>query len=184
MHKLKSKLWPYYYAGQFLLLRWTGHIPSHAIRNLIYRLFGIQLGVHSVIYSGAEIRTPKKLTIGAGSIIGHGAILDARHGIRIGRNVNFSTGVWIWTLQHDYRDAQFAATGGPVEIDDDAWLSCRVTILPGVRIGRGAVVAAGSVVTKDVEPYAVVGGVPAKKIGERPRDLQYDLGRGRPTPFI
>lgn len=102
-------------------------------------------------------------------------MLDARNGITIGNNVSLSMGVWIWTMEHDPQDSYYQAKGGPVVIEDYAWISCRVVILPGVTIGQGAVVAAGAVVTKDVPPYEIVGGVPAKVIGERTKDLRYTL---------
>jgi maltose O-acetyltransferase len=89
--------------------------------------------------------------------------------------------VAIWTWQHDYRHPLFHAFGGPVVIGDRAWLSFRTTILPNVTIGEGAVVAAGAVVTCDVPPFAVVGGIPARIIGHRPTDLTYDFcKRARP----
>jgi acetyltransferase-like isoleucine patch superfamily enzyme len=160
---------------EYMILNITGHIPSHHIRNLIYRLFGMKVGKGSHIYGGAEIRSPYYITIGKGSSIGHHAILDGRGRLTIGNNVNLSTGVWIWTAQHDVNDLHFKSYSVPVIIGDFAWLSCRTTILPGVTIGEGAVVAAGAVVTKDVEPYTIVGGIPAQKIGERPHGLQYEL---------
>jgi maltose O-acetyltransferase len=75
-------------------------------------------------------------------------------------------------------DPNFGCESAPVVIEDFAWISCRTVVLPGTRIGKGAVVAAGAVVTKDVEPYSIVAGVPAKKIGERSRDLNYYLKSG------
>ena len=62
-----------------------------------------------------------------------------------------------------------------VYIDDDVWVGCNVTILKGVHIGRGAVIAAGAVVTKDVAPFTIVGGVPAKKIGNRFKSVEETL---------
>ncbi|MBT9489739.1 MAG: acyltransferase [Rubrivivax sp.] len=144
----------------------------------------MRIGANSYIYMGAEIRHPKGIEIGDDCIIGHRSILDGRLGIKIGKNVNFSTGVWIWTVQHDPQDSNFKDEGGAVIIEDYAWISCRVVILPNVRIGTGAVVAAGAVVTSDVDPYTIVGGVPARKIGERNRDLRYRLGSGPPIPFV
>ncbi|WP_370630610.1 DapH/DapD/GlmU-related protein [Mucilaginibacter sp. 21P] len=82
----------------------------------------------------------------------------------------------IWTLHHDYNSPDFAQAGAPVVIEDYAWVCSRAIILPGVTIGRGAVVAAGAVVTRDVAPYTVVGGTPAKKIADRNPDLVYNLG--------
>ena len=68
-----------------------------------------------------------------------------------------------------------ASKGGLVVIIDRAWISCRVVILPGVTVGEGAVVAAGAVVTKNVPPYTIVAGVPAKEVGKRTKDLRYKL---------
>jgi len=81
-------------------------------------------------------------------------------------------------MQHNVNDPDFRGESAPVIIGDYAWISCRTVLLPGVRIGEGAVVAAGAVVTKDVEPYAIVGGVPAKNIGERSQGLRYRLNSG------
>lgn len=139
-----------------------------------------------VIYSGAEIRNPTQLFIGKGTIIGDNAILDARAGITIGENVNFSSNVSIWTYQHDYRDSYFACNTdhvGPVTIGNRAWIGPNVIILRNVTIGEGAVIAAGAVVTHDVPPYTLVGGIPAKVIGKRPTDLKYEF-TGKHAHFI
>lgn len=160
----------------FVVLYLSGFAPSQRLRIWIYKkIFAIRIGESTAIYHGCEIRSPRNLVIGSYSSIGDRCILDARSGLNIGDSVNFSTGVWIWTMQHDHRDRAFCCVGAPVSIGDHAWLSCRSVILPGVTIGEGAVVAAGAVVTKDVEPYTIVGGVPARKIGERTRDLDYKL---------
>lgn len=162
---------------EFYLLKIIGYFPSHHIRNLIYHASGMQIGKGSHIYSGAEIRNQFGIKIGKGTSIGHNAILDGRGGLVIGNSVNFSSGVWIWTVEHSITSANFEGVSAPVKIEDYVWLSCRVTVLPGVTIGEGAVACAGAVVTKNVEPYAIVAGVPAKKIGERPRGLTYELSK-------
>ena len=90
-------------------------------------------------------------------------------------NVNVSSNVSIYTLQHDHRDPKFGTIGGKVVIGDRVWLGSNVIVLPGVTIGEGAVCCAGCVVTKAVEPYAVVAGIPAKKVNERPRNLMYEF---------
>lgn len=165
----------------------TGFIPSHHLRNFLYRyVWLVDMEPKVIIYWGAEIRASEQLHIGRGSIIGDKAILDARRGgIYIGKNVNFSTGVHLWTGQHDYNDPYFRSMPGkrgPIKIKDRVWIGPGVTILHSVTIGEGAVVAAGAVVTKDVEPYALVAGIPAKKIGERARDLRYEFS-GEPSHF-
>jgi len=175
--KLYQWLSPVLIPIEFLTLKATGHIPSHHIRNLIYRTFGMRIGRGSHIYGGVEVRNPRGIMIGTGTSIGHNVILDGRGGLVIGNNVNFSSGVWVWTVEHDVASPDFKGSSAPVAVEDYAWLSCRVTVLPGITLGEGAVVAAGAVVTKDVEPYTIVGGVPAKKIGERPRGLHYVLSK-------
>ncbi len=175
------------YIHGFLILSVSlvGYLPSNWIRRVLYkRLYRVRIGKRVAFYGGAEIRYPWNLSIGDGTSIGNRVILDARKGIKIGNNVNLSTGVWIWTLQHDPQDKGFRADGAPVVIGDYVWISCRATILPGVSIGQGAVVAAGAVVTKDVAEYTIVGGVPAREIGKREQDLHYDLGQHGHIPFI
>ncbi len=167
----------------YLLLGIIAYIPSQTLRVYLYSLAGIKIGQRTVIYGGVEFRSPKNVFIGDNTIIGHRSLLDGRAGIKIGNNVNISLGVYIWTVQHDYNDPYFGTKSGSVIIEDYAWLSCRAVILPNVTIGKGAVVAAGAVVTKNVPPYAVVGGVPAKIIGERTRDLRYELGNFTTIPF-
>lgn len=157
------------------LLTLVDYVPFHQLRKLAYRLSGIGIGRHTSFHWRARFYRPWKLKIGENSIIGNDAMLDARKGITIGNNVSLSMGVWIWTMEHDPQDPDYSAKGGPVTIQDYAWVSCRATILPGVTIGKGAVVAAGAVVTKGVQPYTIVGGVPAKVIGTRTADLRYVL---------
>ncbi len=160
-----------------LCLYWISIFPSHHVRNFFYRyVYQIEMGEGAIFYKGTEIRNTAGLRIGNGVVIGDDAILDARAGIEIGNNVVLASNVSIWTYQHDYRDPEFRCTPehfGPVKIGDRAWIGPNTVILHDVTIGEGAVVAAGAVVTKDVPSYSLVGGVPAKVIGERPRNLTY-----------
>lgn len=157
----------------------VGMIPSHHIRKFIYKwMFGVDIQRKVVIYFGSEIRAHANLHIGEGSIIGDRAILDARSGIYIGKNVNLSSNVRVWTYQHDHSDPNFNCTKdkvGPVYIGDRVWIGPDVTILHSVSIGEGAVVAAGAVVTNDVPPFTIVAGVPAKVIGHRNKNLVYEF---------
>lgn len=168
----------------------VGKIPSHCIRKWIYScVFHVNLDKSSVVYYGVEIRCHRKLSVGKGSVIGDKAILDARNGLTIGRNVTLSSNVSIYTEQHDHRNPDFlciSTTGVKpcsVTIDDYVWLGPNVIVLPGVHIGEGAVVGAGAVVTKDIPPYTVNAGIPAKTVGERPKNLRYDRS-GNHLPFL
>ena len=187
IRNLATRLY-FYFMG---LLRYfdiqVGLIPSHHIRNFIYRhILGVKMEENAIIYYGGEIRDHFNLKIGKGSIVGDRAILDARNGIDIGENVNLSSCVSIWTEQHDYRDTEFRCRSSKsfrVKIGNRAWIGPNVIILHSVEIGEGAVVGAGSVVTKDVAPFSVVAGIPAKQVRERPRDLKYEFN-GKYTPFL
>ena len=156
-----------------------GTIPSNRVRKTIYRMLSLNIHPKTTIHFRTEIRCPRKLTLGEGTIIGDNAILDARSGLTLGRNVNLSSNVSIYTLQHDHRDPYFRCNEHlrkmSVEIDDRVWLGSNVIVLPGVHIGEGAVCCAGCVVTKDIPPYTVVAGIPAKKVGERPMNLKYEF---------
>ena len=166
--------------GSRYLIYNIGTIPSVHLRRLLYKGLGAHISPKVVFHFRTEIREPWSLHIERGSIIGDNAILDARNGLHIGKNVNLSSNVSIYTEQHDHRDPHFgnpdpAVRKMSVEIDDRAWLGSNVIVLPGVHIGEGAVCCAGCVITKDVEPYAVVAGIPAKKVSERPQVLKYEF---------
>ena len=163
----------------FLLLQYTGKVPSQHVRHAIYRrIYGLKMGRGSVIYNSCELRDPRNIVIGNFTSIGDHCVLDGRGGLTIGHSVNFSTGAWVWRIQHRVNDRGFGIYKAAVIIEDYAWISCRTVLLPGVRIGSGAVVAAGAVVTKNVDPFSIVGGVPAKQIGVRSRDLHYRTTSG------
>lgn len=136
--------------------------PNHRVRVGLLRAWGAQIHPTATIYHGFQVRAACLLKVGARTIIGDGAILDARAGLTIGSDVNFSTGVHIWTAQHDWSSDNFAYVKGAVTIGDRAWLGPRVTVLPGTEIGEGVVLAAGAVAKGVLEPYGLYAGVPAK----------------------
>lgn len=149
---------------------WLGSIvsrvPSRKLRLFFLRLLGASIGKVSM-FSGFEIRNPKRLIIDDGCSIGPRVTLDARKGLKIEKNVTIASEVMIWTLHHDYNDVNFKTVGNEVVIGEYSWICSRSIILPGVKIGKGAVIASGSVVTKDVADFDIVGGIPAKVIGKR-----------------
>ena len=151
----------------------AGNVPAHRARRLVYRLFGVRIGRGSIIHWQTRFFQPSGIEIGEYCNIGNGAFLDGRRGLKIGNCVATGSEVMIYTLQHDIDSPTFEVAGGPVEIGDYVYIGPRAIILPNVRIGRGAVVGAGAVVTQDVPEYAVVGGVPARFIRERAHDLRY-----------
>lgn len=124
------------------------------------------------VWEMAWIKFPENISIGDDVRIHPMTYLDASAGIEIGSHVGISPGVSIYSINHRYRDADhlYSEQGyefGNVLIEDDVWIGARSVILAGVRLARGTVVAAGTVVTKDTEPYSVVAGVPARIISRR-----------------
>lgn len=155
-----------------------GYTPSHYIRRFFYRLSGMKIGKGSAIHMEARFYNPSKIEIGEDSIIGEGAVLDGRDKLTIGSHVDIATDVMIYNAEHDVNSPDFQAVTARVTIEDDVFIGPRAIILPGVRIGKGAVIGAGAVVTKDVMAGKIVGGVPAKEIGERKtKNFNYKLGR-------
>jgi len=161
-----------------MLLFIIGYIPSHYIRRFFYRISGIKIGRGSTIHSRAVFYDPKNIVIGEDTIVGEDAVLDGRGPLVIGSHTDIASQVMIYNGQHDVQNADFKAIVEPVTLGDYVFIGPRAIILPGVKIGKGAVVGAGAVVTKDVADFSIVGGVPAKVIGERSvKDLNYKLGR-------
>ena len=150
------------------------HIPSHIVRRAWYRhVLGWQIAPEVDIMMGQHIQmagirsTGKKIRIGRGTIINHDCLMHVTGGFIIGENVSISAEVGLITGGHDINDPLFSVHYKPIVIGNYAWIGVRATILRGVTIGEGAVVMAGAVVTRDVPPYTVVGGVPAKFVAER-----------------
>lgn len=157
----------------------VGYVPFHHIRRLFYRVAGMTIGKGSSIHMYARFYNLAGIKIGQDSIIGEFAVLDGRAPLVIGNHVDVASEVMFYNAEHGINEADFAAhTLGEIRVGDYVFIGPRAIILPGVTIGEGAVVGAGAVVTKDVPPYAIVGGVPAKVIGERKnKKLHYMLGR-------
>ncbi len=178
--KVSNRIWNVIIETEVALLHLAGHVPIHWFRKLIYRLGGLTIGRGSTIHTGVRFYDPRNIIIGEDSIVGERTVLDGRAVLTIGNHVDIASEVMIYNSEHDVHDVEFKAKSGEVQIDDYAFIGPRAIILPGVKIGKGAVVAAAAVVTKDVAPYAIVAGVPAKTIGERRvKDLKYKLGRPR-----
>jgi acetyltransferase-like isoleucine patch superfamily enzyme len=178
--KIVNRFYNYFLDIELMVLRWVSHVPSHTFRKLFYSLAGVKIGRGSTIHMWANFFDPSGITIGKDTIIGDHAFLDGRASLRIGDHVDVASSVMIYNSEHDLESEGFFARTQTVEIGDYVFIGPRAIILPGVKIGRGAVIAAGAVVTKDVPDFTIVGGVPAKAIGERKnKNPNYKLGRPR-----
>jgi len=164
----------------YICNEWIATIPSHFVRNLYYdKIMGFDIDKSCSVLMHCAFDCARNLVIGKNSVINARCRLDNRGTITIGENVSISQEVVILTADHDADRADFAGRTLPVHIGDYAWIGTRAMILPGVKIGKGALVAAGALVTSDVMPYAVVAGVPARVIKMRREDLNYQTGYRR-----
>ncbi len=178
--KITNRIYNYWLDFLLMNLRFVGHIPFHTIRNFCYRSAGMKIGKNSTIHMWANFFEPRNIRIGEDTKIGDHAFLDGRAPLIIGNHTDIASYVMIYNSEHDLEDPYFRAILEPVEIGDYVFIGPRAIVLPGVKIGKGAVIAAGAVVTKDVKDFVIVGGVPAKPIGERKnKKLNYRLGRAR-----
>lgn len=154
--------------------RIVARIPFHWARLLYYRkVLKIRIGKGSSIFMDAWFDTVGGITIGENSTVNQKCRLDARGEVTIGNCVSISSEVCILTAEHDIQSSIFESREAPVRIEDYVFIGTRAMILPGVWLKKGAVIAAGAVVTKDVEPYTIVAGVPAREIGRRNAKLEY-----------
>jgi acetyltransferase-like isoleucine patch superfamily enzyme len=166
-------------------------VPSFTLRHGWYRrVLGIEIGRKTGISLGCFVWSygPRQLrrgglTIGSFTRINRDCCLDARGGLSIGDNVSISLETMILTAAHVVDDPAFPVENRPVVVEDHVYIGARALIMPGVTLGRGSVVAAGAVVTRDVEPLAIVAGVPAREIGTRAATAtQYTLEQ--PLPLL
>lgn len=142
---------------------------GQAGRRAAFVKLGADIAPDVALSYGVFIRFPRNVSIGAGSRLSGRVRIEAWAQVTIGRCCMFNDDVLVLTAQHDVDTPEFAADVRPVVIEDYVWLPQRIVVLPGVRLGEAAVVGTGSVVTRDVPPYAVVAGNPARIVRERAR---------------
>ena len=166
-------------AGSILSFSYSsiiGRLPSRTIRTAFLKAYLASLGQASAIQMGCRFLNGRKVYLGDRNVINFGCLFVGRHyKIQTGNDVSIGPEATILTLGHDPHSPNFANRGGDVIIGSYVWISYRAIVLPGVTIGEGAVVGAGAVVTKDVEPYTIVAGNPARVINKRSSGLSYTL---------
>lgn len=173
------------FAGTILSYIYNHHVgrwPSRTLRGAFLQSVLGSCGKGTSVQTDCKFLQPRKVHLGERNIINFGCVLDGRrYAIRTGNDVSIGPEAAILTLGHDPQSPEFSDKGGEVVIGDRAWIAYRAVVLPGVTIGEGAVVAAGAVVTKDVPPFSVVAGNPARVVRQRNSDLTYRLYH---TPFL
>jgi putative colanic acid biosynthesis acetyltransferase WcaF len=136
-------------------------------RRAVLRAFGAKIGSGVLIRPSVTITYPWKVEIGDNAWVGDNVELYSLGHIRIGPDAVVSQGTYVCAGTHDHRNPTFAIEARPITIEHEAWVAAQAFICPGVTIGFGAVVAARSVVTRDVAPLEVVAGNPARGIAAR-----------------
>jgi len=158
----------------YICNHWVSTIPSHSIRLLFYRkVMGFKIGMGSSIFMGCKFDCPGNLIIGRNSVINANCRLDSRGGLEIGNNVSVSEDVLFLTADHNEDLIGVSGRSKRICIEDFVWIGTRAMVLPGVIIEKGAVVAAGAIVTRSVKYLNVVAGIPAKIINTRPDNFNY-----------
>lgn len=148
---------------------------GNLMRRAYFRSQLRQIGDKVTLHSNVRISAPHRVSIGSETNINHNTVIVAFEDIDIGANVLIGPGVLIHSGNHVFEDSdrpirEQGHQAAPISIADDVWIGAHAVVLPGVSIGEGAVVAAGAIVNRDVEPRAIVGGVPATVIGQRGGD--------------
>ena len=151
----------------------TYQLIPNPLRRGYLALFNIRLGGGSCIHRKCKFFHIGKFLMGRNSVVNFGCYIDNRRGVYIGNNVGIAHNAKIYTLGHNIDDPNFGTKGAPVYINDNVFVFSNAIIMPGVTIGEGAIVLSGSVVTKNVEPWTVVGGNPAKVIRTRNQNVNY-----------
>lgn len=141
--------------------------PFNRPKILLLKLFGAKVGIEVILKPGINVKYPWYLEIGDNSWIGENAWVDNLSYVKIGRNVCISQGAYLCTGNHDWSDPAFGLVVKPIIVEDGAWIGARASVLPGVNIATHSIITAGSVVSKNTEPFMIYTGNPAVKINER-----------------
>lgn len=152
----------------YICNHWVASIPILSFRDVFYRwVMGFKIHPTSCVHLGAFFYASRGFQMGRESVVNKRCLLDTRGGITIGDYVALAMDVKIITADHDVHTARLLGRQRPVTIEDYAFIGTGAMILPGVTVGRASCVAAGAVVTKNVGPFEIVAGIPAKVVGHR-----------------
>ena len=164
-NKLGRVLWGIVYT---LLFRWSPR-PMHAWRALLLRCFGAKLGSNCHIYPGARIWAPWNLVCEDCACIADEAVIYNAATVHLGSHAIVSQQAYVCTATHDFDDPRFPMVVAPITVGNHAWVCARACVMPGVTLGDGAVLGLGAIAPKNLEPWQVYAGNPARRIKPRRR---------------
>lgn len=163
--KLGRLLWA---AVEMTLYRWSFH-TFDGWRCMLLRLFGAKIGPRCAIRRTSRVYYPWNLTMGSVSCLGDDVVIYNLAPVTLGDRVTISQEAYICAGTHDYNLISMPLITKPIVLKDDSWICARVFVSPGVTVGEGGIVGAGSVVTRDVADWTIVAGNPAKAVKNRER---------------
>jgi acetyltransferase-like isoleucine patch superfamily enzyme len=180
MQKLKTLYWELRFELEWMFLVILMALPlrfGQWARSCLLRFFLKSLGRNTVFQSGARIFSPENVSVGSNCNFAQDIFITGGGGVTIGDWVGFGPDVKVWSVNHRFEDPDTpwllqGHEAKAVVIEDDVWLAAGVFVMPGVTIGRGAIVSAYSVVNKSLPPYALASGNPARVVGWRKAPVQ------------
>jgi putative colanic acid biosynthesis acetyltransferase WcaF len=143
--------------------------PLHAWRAMLLRLFGARLGKNCHVYAGARIWAPWNLVCDDAVCIADEVVVYNPAPVTLGSHCVVSQQAYLCGAGHDIDDPAFPMVSRPIQLGRYAWIGARATVCPGVRVGDGAVLGLGGVATRDLEPWTVYAGMPARPVRSRRR---------------
>ncbi|WP_019867370.1 WcaF family extracellular polysaccharide biosynthesis acetyltransferase [Methylovulum miyakonense] len=156
--------------GLWIITQWlfvSSWLPGSFHRCLLLRLFGARIGNDVIIKPRVRIKFPWRLVIGCYSWIGEAVWIDNLDQVTIGSNTCLSQGVYVCTGSHDWGKIEFNLIVKPVVIEDQVWIAAKAILSPGTVVRQGAILTMGSMASKELDPWTIYAGIPAKPIRER-----------------
>ncbi len=167
-------VWAWYFINALVFL--SPFVPHYGLKRWLLRRFGATVGRGVVIKPRVNIKYPWNVSIGDNTWIGEGAWIDSLGKVEIGANVCISQDVYLCTGSHDWSLSSFDLIVKPITVEDGAWLGCRTQVMGGVTVASHSVLAAGSTLSQDTEPYMIYRGNPAQGVKLR------EVREARPQP--